>query len=71
MCKMQEKSGVEALRTLARGTDNYFPIFILDAGYQTFGNLRTSDDDFKDFREVVDEEGAVFLGMYLHSTLYI
>ena len=61
---MQEQYENEALRKLAEGTDNFFPIFICDAGYQVFGNVTHNSDIFKDFRELVEEAGAVFLGKY-------
>ncbi len=31
-------------------------------GYQVFGNITTTEENFKDAREVYEEEGAIFLG---------
>lgn len=60
--KTQELTNHEALKILAEGTDRFFPIFICDAGYQIFGNITHTEDNWKDFREVVADAGAIFLG---------
>ena len=57
---------IQSLKKLAEGTDEFFPIFICDAGYQFFGTVRHSDENFVDFRDIVDEAGAVFLGKYTY-----
>ena len=36
--------------------------FIMDAGYQYFGNIRRDDANSLDFRQLVEEENAIFLG---------
>jgi hypothetical protein len=59
---MQEKNGTEAIRKLCEGSGSYFPIIITDAGYQTFGNVTKDDDNFMDFRSVVESAGGIFLG---------
>ena len=61
---MQDLRGTSALRTLARGSNELFTIFIMDAGFQVFGNVTHNDENYKDFRELADEEGAIFLGKY-------
>ena len=62
LCRMQEVNGTEAIRKLAEGSVSFFPIFITDAGYQTFGNVRRDNENFMDFRTVVESAGAIFLG---------
>ena len=61
---MQDLQGTSSLRTLARGSNEFFTIFIMDAGFQVFGNVTHNDENYKDFRELADEEGAIFLGKY-------
>ena len=68
MARMQEVNGTEALRILARGSRDFFPVFIMDAGFQVFGNVTHLPENFQDFRNVVEEEGAVFLGKYIPRT---
>ena len=62
--KMLDVRNTEVLRRLARGSERFFPIFICDAGFQVFGNVSHPDEKFLDFRKLVEEEGAVFLGQY-------
>ena len=62
LIKMQDDNSKEALRKLAKGTKDFFGIFIFDAGYQYSGNMKRPIDVFTDIREMLDAEGAVFLG---------
>ena len=63
---MQEKNGTEAIKKLFEGSVSYFPIIITDAGYQTFGNVTRDNDNFMDFRSVVESAGGIFLGKILN-----
>ena len=60
--KMQDLQSSESMRRLARGSSRFFPVFILDAGFQVFGNVSHDPQKFLDFRQLCEEEGAVFLG---------
>ena len=62
MVKMQDLTNQPALRRLARGTEKYFSVFVGDAGYQTLGNVTRTPDNFLDFRQMIKEEGGLFLG---------
>ena len=62
MCRMQEKNETESIKKLFKGSLSYFPIIITDAGYQTFGNVTRDNDNFLDFRSVVESSGGIFLG---------
>ena len=61
-CKVQDERNTQALRKLARGSANYFAVFIVDAGYQIFGNVTRDSSNFLDFRDLCAEEGALLLG---------
>ena len=61
---MQQKKGTEVLRILAKGSKYYFLIVVGDAGYQIFGNIKHTEDNFLDFRTILEEEGAIFLGKF-------
>ena len=62
--KMLDVRNTQVLRRLARGSQEFFPIFIFDAGFQVFGNVSQPENKFLDFRELAEQEGAVFLGQY-------
>ena len=66
---MQEKNGTEAIRKLFEGSVSYFPIIITDAGYQTFGNVTRDNDNFMDFRSVVESAGGIFLGRSINCLI--
>lgn len=69
--KMQDLQDNTALRKLARGSEDFFPIFVLDAGFQVLGNVIRTDQIFLDFRTLVEEEGAIFLGEFEQSLFYV
>ena len=66
---MQQKNGIEVLRLLAKGSKEYFLIVVGDAGFQIFGNIKRTEDNFLDFRTILEEEGAVFLGKLIFTYL--
>ena len=68
--KMQDLNNTQALRNLAKGSNAFFPIFILDAGYQVFGNVTRTEANFLDFRTLCEEEGAIFLGKTISEGIY-
>ena len=57
--KVQDDRNATALRILARGSDNFFPVFVVDAGYQTFGNITRAPEEFLDFHEMATQENAI------------
>ena len=36
--------------------------FFVILGYQVFGNITRTEENFIDLREVIEEEGGIFLG---------
>ena len=62
--KMLDVRNTQVLRRLTRGSQHFFPIFIFYAGFQVFGNVSQPENKFLDFRELAEQEGAVFLGQY-------
>lgn len=62
LCRVQDDRNTTALRGLARGGDNFFVVFVVDAGCQTFGNLRRDSEYFLDFHDLAAEENAVVIG---------
>ena len=66
---MQQKNGIEVLRLLAKGSKEYFLIVVGDAGFQIFGNIKRTEDNFLDFRTILEKEGAVFLGKLIFTYL--
>ena len=38
---------------------------MLSLGYSVFGNIKRNSENFTDFRKVVDEEKAVWLGKFV------
>ena len=59
---MQQKNGTEVLRKFAKGSKKYFLLVVGDAAYQIFGNIKQTENNFLDFRTILEEEGAFFLG---------
>ena len=62
MIKIQDLNNQPALRKLAKGTDKYFTVIVGDAGYQTLGNVTRTEENFLDLRQMIKEEGGLFLG---------
>ena len=59
---MQRKNMKEAIQKLASGSERFFPIIIADQGYEVFGNIIKTPDNFLDLRDLITECGALFLG---------
>jgi hypothetical protein len=38
-------------------------VFITDQGYEVFGNIKHTEENFKDFRDLIKDAGGVFLGI--------
>jgi hypothetical protein len=66
---MQAHTEKEALKILAEGTADFFPIFVCDTGFQLTGRVSTPEDRYTDFRQVVEDAGGIFLGKHqkIHS----
>ena len=101
--RQQQANHKEALKKLAEGSADYFPIITIDAGknqiqlnyycfiisriyltchfdksisfiviefsgFEIFGNITRNEENFIDYRDVIEEAGAVWIGIFRHSS---
>jgi hypothetical protein len=70
-CKMQQKNGTESFRRLAKGSKNHFCLITADTGYQIFGSIKRTENNFLDYRQILEEEGGLFLGKLIFQALSV
>jgi hypothetical protein len=61
---MQDKNMKQAIRKLAGGSSKHHSVWNLDTGFQVFGNIRHTDDNFFDLRQLIEDEKGVVLGKH-------